>query len=50
MKKYLFLFYQKIDFSNALRSCALAPIGSGPYANVYKYYDEFYQCYFALKG
>ncbi len=39
----------KINIPNILRSCTLTLIGSGSYANVYKYYDDFYQCHFALK-
>lgn len=31
----IFILSKKIDISNTLRSCALTPIGSGSYANMY---------------
>lgn len=45
----IFILSNKINIPNILRSCTLTPIGSGSCANVYKYYDDFYQCHFALK-
>lgn len=45
----IFVLSNKINIPNILRSCTLTLIGSGSYANVYKYYDDFYQCQFALK-
>lgn len=45
----IFTALTNITTPNTNQSYTLHLISSGSYGNVYKYYDEFYQCHFALK-
>lgn len=45
----IFTSLTNITTPNTNQSYTLHLISSGSYGNVYKYYDEFYQCHFALK-
>lgn len=45
----IFTSLTNVTTPNTNQSYTLHLISSGSYGNVYKYYDEFYQCHFALK-
>ncbi|WP_299326469.1 protein kinase [uncultured Helicobacter sp.] len=48
-KDPIFISSKTIDTPNGKQAYELKIIGNGSYADVYKYFDKFYQCNFALK-